>query len=167
MIDLVEKAARIKSGLVLEAKHLRNTQAKTTKGVESQKRTWDNREGGPAQTRFPLCTTCGKKHGGACWANTGKCYKCGQIGHNQQNCSEGFNNCRRCGHRGHFARDCTMHLGRGQQGIQNMGILPPPPKRQAVGPRVYALEGQDGAEPIAGEFFFMKAFKILFPPCCK
>jgi len=43
MIDLVEKAARIESGLVLEAKYLKNTQARTTQVVGSQKRTWDNR----------------------------------------------------------------------------------------------------------------------------
>ncbi|CAL9217683.1 unnamed protein product [Arabidopsis halleri] len=64
MIDLVEKAARIESGLVLKAKNLKNIQAKTTKGVESQKRACDSRDEGPSQTCFPLCTTCGRKHGG-------------------------------------------------------------------------------------------------------
>ncbi|CAA7046066.1 unnamed protein product, partial [Microthlaspi erraticum] len=150
MIELVEKAAMMETGLEEEVKHLKSTQAKATKVVESQKRTWDNRDARQGQNRFAECATCGKRHGGVCWAKTNNCYQCGQPGHTQQNCPRGVNNCRRCGQRGHFARECTAQLPVGQQGNQNRGILPPPPKRQAVGPRVFAAADQIGAEPIVG-----------------
>ena len=49
-----------------------------------------------------------------------------------------------------------MNLTGGQPGNQNRGVMPPPQKRQAVGPRVYAIAGEedvdeDGADPIVGK----------------
>lgn len=167
MIELVEKAAMMETGLEEESKHLKSTQTKGTKVVESQKRTWENRDARQGHNRFPECGTCGRRHGGVCWANTGKCYQCGQPGHTQQNCPRGVNNCRRCGQRGHFARECTAQLPVGQQGNQNRGILPPPPKKQAVGPRVFAAADQTGAEPIVGKSFIKKFLcDFLLAYCC-
>lgn len=116
MIDLVEKVARIESGLVLEAKHLKSTQARTTQVVGSQKRTWDNREAGPVQNRFPKGTRCNRQHGGVCWMDSGKCFQCGEVGHIRENCPEGNNNCRKCGQPGHYARECTTCLVKGING---------------------------------------------------
>ncbi|CAD5324684.1 unnamed protein product [Arabidopsis thaliana] len=113
MIDLVEKVARIQSGLVLEAKHLKNTQARTTQVVGSQKRTWDNREAGPGQNRYPNYT--------------------------RENRPEGNDNCRKCVQPGHYARECTKFLAEGNQRNRNDGNQTLP-KRQAIGPRVYAVE---------------------------
>ncbi|KAG7599579.1 Zinc finger CCHC-type [Arabidopsis suecica] len=133
LVELVEEAATMERGLDEEARDLKRAQAKVTKGVESQKRTWDNRDAGPSQNRYPKCTRCNRQHGGVCWMDSDKCFQCGEVGHIRENCPEGNDNCRKCGKLGHYARECTTFLVEGNQ---------PLPKRQALGPHVYAVEDQ-------------------------
>ncbi|XP_022549585.1 uncharacterized protein LOC111201641 [Brassica napus] len=49
--------------------------------------------------------------------------------------------CFGCGQPGHIVRDCPR---------RGNAALPPPPKRLAIAPRVFAVGDPQGAEPIAG-----------------
>lgn len=66
------------------------------------------------------CETCGKKHAGICLKGGGKCYNCGQEGHQQMNCPRKVIICYKCGKEGHIARDCKA-LGTGPAASRQSG----------------------------------------------
>ncbi|CAA7024259.1 unnamed protein product [Microthlaspi erraticum] len=144
--DLVETAAQQELGLEEDFKQNKSVQAKTGK------RSWDTASAGPSTTPIIVCKTCGKRHLGTC-RNDITCFKCNQRGHYQKECPANgqVRGCYRCGKTGHIARDCIVRLPGQQQGDRNREQLPPPPKRQAVAPRVFVAGDHNGAEPIAGK----------------
>ena len=62
------------------------------------------------QPRPPLpdCEVCGKKHPGVCAKSEGRCYNCGQEGHQRMNCPRRGVVCYKCGKEGHISRDCKV-----------------------------------------------------------
>ncbi|XP_010448853.1 PREDICTED: uncharacterized protein LOC104731232 [Camelina sativa] len=151
MVELVEQAATIERGIEEEAEDLIRTNEGVTKEEKSHKRIWDNNDSELGQNRFLKCVTCGRKHGGTCWEAIGACIRCGGTDHLVKNCPIGNGDCRRCGQLGHYARECTMLQRGGHQGNQNRENLPPPPKRQALRPGVFATSNQGVASDIALE----------------
>lgn len=79
------------------------------------------RQGSVTQSSpLPDCETCGKKHAGICLKGGGKCYNCGQEGHQQMNCPRKVIICYKCGKEGHIARDCKA-LGSGPAASRQRG----------------------------------------------
>ena len=145
--DLIEKAVVQEKCLAEEQKIFKAAQPKSGGGSGSQKRTWD-------QTGAPRCGRCRRHHHGECF----KCYNCDQFGHISKNCRKpprtqvaapaapvaATRNCYGCNQPGHILRDCPR---------RGNAALPPPPKRLAIAPRVFAVGDVQGAEPIAGMCF--------------
>lgn len=131
MIGLVEKAANLEIGLEKEMSQNKATLAKAAKGTSSHKRTWDT-----TNVRTPPT-----------------CYKCNQTGHLQKNCPRfvAIGNCYECGQPGHVARFCPRKTGKQHTGDRPGEHLPPPPKRQNMGPRVMMAGKHEEDEPIAGK----------------
>ncbi|XP_010468593.1 PREDICTED: uncharacterized protein LOC104748688 [Camelina sativa] len=131
-IDLVEKAANLEIGLEKEVSQNKAAQARLAKGSSSNKRTWDT-----TTVRTPLM-----------------CYECNQAGHLQRDCPRVMakRKCYECGQAGHIARFCPRKFGRKPAENRLREQLPPPPKRQNVGPRVMMAETEEDEdnEPIAG-----------------
>ncbi|KAF2546368.1 hypothetical protein F2Q70_00022407 [Brassica cretica] len=116
-------------------------------GQMKYKRPWE-------QTVAPRCGRCRRHHFGECF----QCYNCDQFGHLAKNCRKlprtqaaapatvvapavAARNCYGCNQPGHIYRDCPR---------RGNAALPPPPKRPAIAPRVFAVGDPQGAEPIAG-----------------
>ncbi|XP_010480941.1 PREDICTED: uncharacterized protein LOC104759750 [Camelina sativa] len=131
-IDLVEKAANLEIGLEKEMSQNKAAQARLAKGSSSNKRTWD-------------ATTVGTPL---------MCFGCNQPGHVLKDCTRTrtIKSCYECGQEGHIARFCPRKVGRQQVNNRPREQLPPPPKRQNVGPRVMMAETEEDEdnEPITG-----------------
>ncbi|KAF8088719.1 hypothetical protein N665_0532s0078 [Sinapis alba] len=125
--------------------------SKSGKAPESQRR-------GGNQSGLPRCPRCHRSHSGQCT----RCHLCGKLGHIASYCRVkpvdatpirqiaapvappmANMNCFGCNQPGHVVRDCPR---RGNV------ALPPPPKRPAIAPRVFAVGEPQGAEPIAENF---------------
>ncbi|KAG7583636.1 Ribonuclease H-like superfamily [Arabidopsis suecica] len=118
-----------------------------------KKRKFDKVEDSKSDAKRNECATCGKNHSGTCWRAVGACVRCGSKDHGIQNCprmeqgtpKESVNEqrtCFYCGKAGHFKRECPkleMERQAGQRVNRSGNGLPPPPKRQAIAPRVYEL----------------------------
>ncbi|CAN7011546.1 unnamed protein product, partial [Brassica rapa subsp. trilocularis] len=143
--DLVEKAAEQEAGLAEEQKLTKAVHVKSGKAPESHSR-------GGEQSGLPTCPRCRRRHSGRC----PRCFTCGQLGHISKYCQVKpvdtppvrqiaapavAQVCFGCGQPGHFIRDCPR---------RGNAALPPPPKRLAIAPRVFAVGDLQGAEPIAG-----------------
>ena len=132
--ELIEKAAEQESGLEEER---RQNQTSQNRGA---KRPWDALPAAEPASARPPCERCGWYHVGECRA--GACYKCGECGHMARECLK-----EKRGHRlkGHLSWDCPTLQGENAGGAQ-----PQQQRGQAARPRAYAVEGRDGAEPVAG-----------------
>ncbi|XP_048635110.1 uncharacterized protein LOC106428537 [Brassica napus] len=145
--DLVEKAAVQEKCMVELQKFSKAVQPKAGGTSGSQKRTWE-------QNGVPHCGRCRRQHIGECI----QCFNCGLFGHISRNCRKpprtqvaapaaavapaaAARNCYGCNQPGHIYRDCPR---------RGNAALPPPPKRPAIAPRVFAVGDPQGAEPIAG-----------------
>ncbi|XP_010518599.2 PREDICTED: uncharacterized protein LOC104793873 [Camelina sativa] len=131
-IELVEKAANLEVGLEKEMSQNKAAQARLAKGSSSNKRTWDT-----TTVRTPLM-----------------CFGCNQPGHMKKDCPQSriIRSCYECGQEGHISKFCPRKVGRQQVDNRPREQLPPPPKRQNVGPRVMMAETEEDEEnePIAG-----------------
>ena len=141
--ELIEKAAEQESGLVEERKQNQNSQ---NRGAKRPRDALPSAE--PALLR-PACERCGRFNAGECRA--GACFACGERGHMARDCLKERQaqrrRCHRCGQEGHQAWECpTLQRGNAE------GAQPQQQRGQAAGPRAYAVEGREGAEPIAGMF---------------
>ncbi|KAF3602597.1 hypothetical protein F2Q69_00037816 [Brassica cretica] len=147
--DLVEKAAEQEAGLAEVKKLAKAVHVKSGKAPESQRRAGDPSE-------LPRCPRCHRSHSGQCM----RCLTCGKMGHTAKYCwvkpldtppvrqiaapaaPAVAQVCFGCGQPGHIVRDC---MRRGN------AALPPPPKRLAIAPRVFAVGDPQGAKPITVE----------------
>ncbi|KAG7567925.1 Zinc finger CCHC-type superfamily [Arabidopsis thaliana x Arabidopsis arenosa] len=154
--ELVERAAMIEAGLEEEKRmkpeKFSSRPSQPTKPMD-KKRKFDKVEDTKSDTKRGECATCGKNHSGTCWRAVGACVRCGSKDHSIQNCprmeqgtpKESVNEqrtCFYCGKAGHFKRECPKLEAERQAGqrVNRSGNgLPPPPKRQAIAPRVYEL----------------------------
>ncbi|KAG7588696.1 Zinc finger CCHC-type [Arabidopsis suecica] len=154
--ELVERAAMIEAGLEEEKRmkpeKFSSRLSQPTKPMD-KKRKFDKVEDTKSDTKRGECATCGKNHSGTCWRAVGACVRCGSKDHSIQNCprmeqgtpKESVNEqrtCFYCGKAGHFKRECPKLEAEKQAGqrVNRSGNgLPPPPKRQAIAPRVYEL----------------------------
>ncbi|KAG7593905.1 hypothetical protein ISN45_Aa01g026930 [Arabidopsis thaliana x Arabidopsis arenosa] len=154
--ELVERAAMIEIGLE-EEKRMKPEKflprpSQPMKPAD-KKRKFDKVEDSKLDAKRNECATCGKNHSGTCWRAVGACVRCGSKDHSIQNCprmeqgtpKEGVNEqrtCFYCGKAGHFKRECPkleVERQAGQRVNRSGNGLPPPPKRQAIAPRVYEL----------------------------
>ena len=139
--ELIEKAAEQESGLEEER---RQNQTSQNRGA---KRPRDALPAAEPATARPPCERCGRYHVGECRA--GACYNCGERGHMARECPKEKRahrrRCYRCGQEGHLSWDCPTLQGENAGGAQ-----PQQQRGQAARPRAYAVEGREGAEPIAG-----------------
>ncbi|KAG7594042.1 Zinc finger CCHC-type [Arabidopsis thaliana x Arabidopsis arenosa] len=154
--ELVERAAMIEIGLE-EEKRMKPEKflpcpSQPMKPAD-KKRKFDKVEDSKSDAKHNECATCGKNHSGTCWRAVGACVRCGSKDHSIQNCprmeqgtpKEGVNEqrtCFYCGKAGHFKRECPkleVERQAGQRVNRSGNGLPPPPKRQAIAPRVYEL----------------------------
>ena len=141
--ERIEKAAEQESGLEEERKQNQNSQ---NRGAKRPRDTQPAAE--PAPLR-PACERCGRFHAGEC--RMGACFSCGERGHIAKDCPKERQGqrrrCYRCGQEGHLAWECpTLQRGNAE------GAQPQQQRGQAAGARAYAVEGREGAEPIAGTF---------------
>ncbi|KAG7599389.1 Zinc finger CCHC-type [Arabidopsis suecica] len=154
--ELVERAAMIEAGLEeekqMKPEKFSSRPSQPTKPMD-KKRKFDKVEDTKSDTKRGECATCGKNHNGTCWRAVGACVRCGSKDHSIQNCprmeqgtpKESVNEqrtCFYCGKAGHFKRECPkleVERQAGQRVNRSGNGLPPPPKRQAIAPRVYEL----------------------------
>ncbi|GMI70942.1 hypothetical protein HRI_000763500 [Hibiscus trionum] len=71
-------------------------------------------QGPNAVLRTPECNRCGRRHGGECWGNLGKCWNCGNRGHLKKDCPQPL----REGHAPVRAAEPHRGLGRGRGNFQ-------------------------------------------------
>ncbi|KAG5389125.1 hypothetical protein IGI04_030666 [Brassica rapa subsp. trilocularis] len=139
--ELIEKAAEQESGLEEEWKQNQNSQNRGAKRPRDAQPAAE-----PAPLR-PACERCGRFHAGEC--RMGACFACGERGHIARDCPKERQARRRrcycCGQEGHQAWECPTLQGGNAEGAQ-----PQQQRGQAAGARAYAVEGREGAEPIAG-----------------
>ncbi|XP_048614481.1 uncharacterized protein LOC125587649 [Brassica napus] len=146
--DLVEKAAVQEKCMGEDQKFSKAVQPKAGGASGSQKRPWE-------QTGAPRCGLCRRHHFRECF----QCYNCNQFWHLSKNCRKpphthvaapaaavapavAAMNCYGCNQPGQIYRDCPR---------RGNAALPPPLKRPAIAPRVFAVGDPQGVEPIAGE----------------
>ncbi|KAG5376323.1 hypothetical protein IGI04_040919 [Brassica rapa subsp. trilocularis] len=139
--ELIEKAAEQESGLEEERKQNQNSQNRGAKRPRDAQPAAE-----PAPLR-PACERCGRFHAGEC--RMGACFACGERGHIAKDCPKERlgqrRRCYRCGQEGHLSWECpTLQRGNAE------GAQPQQQRGQAAGARAYAVEGREGAEPIAG-----------------
>ncbi|KAG7533312.1 Zinc finger CCHC-type [Arabidopsis thaliana x Arabidopsis arenosa] len=154
--ELVERAAMIEIGIeeekLMNREKFPNRSSQPSKSSD-KKRKWDKVEDTKSGAKRGECLTCGKNHGGICWKAIGACGRCGSKDHGIQNCprmdpgqpkvlAEEPRTCYHCGKAGHFKRECPkleVEKQATQRANRSGNGLPPPPKRQAIAPRVYEL----------------------------
>ncbi|XP_033138766.1 uncharacterized protein LOC117129307 [Brassica rapa] len=139
--ELIKKAAEQESG---HEEEQRQNQTSQNRGAKRPRDALPAAEPAPAR---PPCQRCGRYHVGECRA--GACYNCGECSHMARECPKEKQahrrRCYRCGQEGHLSWDCPTLQG------ENAGGAQPQQKRgQAARPRAYAVEGREGAKPIAG-----------------
>lgn len=109
--DLVEKAAVQEACIAEEQKFSKESQPKSGRSSEQQKRTWE-------QLGAPSCDKCHRHHFGECV----QCFTCGRMGHVSKYCrsrpaevqgtgqiaapAAGPGSCFNCGQTGHYFREC-------------------------------------------------------------
>ncbi|KAG7599514.1 Retrotransposon gag domain [Arabidopsis suecica] len=154
--ELVERAAMIEIGIeeekLMNREKFPNRSSQPSKSAD-KKRKWDKVDDTKSGAKRGECLTCGKNHGGICWKAIGACGRCGSKDHGIQNCPrmdsvqpkvlvEEPRTCYHCGKAGHFKRECPkleVEKQAAQRANRSGNGLPPPPKRQAIAPRVYEL----------------------------
>ncbi|KAF2565214.1 hypothetical protein F2Q68_00025352 [Brassica cretica] len=140
---LIEKPAEQESGLEEERRQNQN-QNSQNRGAKRPRDALPAAKPAPAR---PTCERCRRFHVGECRA--GACYNCGERGHMARECPKETQaprrRCHRCDQEGHQSWECPT-LQRGNAG----GAQPQQQRGQAAEPRAYAVEGREGAEPIAG-----------------
>jgi len=156
VFELVERAVMIEEGIE-EERYLNREKAPIQNNQPTQpadkKRKFDKVDNTKSDAKTGECVTCGKSHSGTCWKAIGACGQCGSKDHAIQSfprmepgqskvLGEETRTCFYCGKVGHLKRECpklTAEKQGGQRDNRGGNVLPPPPKRQAVAPRVYEL----------------------------
>ena len=124
---------------------------------KEKRKLFEDRYGGQHQgkkrERYPTCKECGKLHTGKCMAGTGKCFKCGQIGHTNSECQNDEENytvgkpipklvqgsksnicCFNCQEYGHYSSQCTKP----RKALQQIN---------KVETRVYSITAEEEEQP--------------------